>query len=71
MRQVLLHQYQVESLKYLESNQIGIAEVYDIDERFISEYIFIFVNGIVYKIRLRLKRTMLLEKVFKMHFCII
>ncbi|MEK6624695.1 MAG: hypothetical protein AABY86_06995, partial [Bdellovibrionota bacterium] len=62
MRQVLLHQYQVESLKYLESNQIGIAEVYDIDERFISEYIFIFVNGIVYKIRLRLKKNNALGK---------
>ncbi|MBI2520452.1 MAG: hypothetical protein HYV97_08535 [Bdellovibrio sp.] len=57
MRPVLMRQYQVEGLKYLASNKIGIVQVYDIDERYTSEYIFLFVNGIVYKIRLRIKKN--------------
>jgi len=57
MRPELLKQYQIERLKYLETNKLGIAEVYDIDERYTSEYVFMFVNGIVYKIRLRIKKN--------------
>ncbi len=62
MRPVLFRQYQLESLKYLEANQVGIVQVYDIDERFVSEYAFIFVNGIVYKIRMRIKKNNALGK---------
>ena len=56
MRKSYFEKEQLLDIHYYSEKQMGVLEVFDIDERYMSEVIHYFYNGVVYRVKIRTKR---------------